>query len=249
MKKLLFLSLLASSLFLISGCDQSPVQDTADPEEEPPETQKAVPFHVTSGEHLAPKASEARQLRAFLSTSEVAAENVDFNKLSIIKMNVKGYEKEVSAVVAPLRRESSSSIRIPSERNDRKYSVNHSQLIYLPSLEESVTVDWHLTGKSSSGKWSGFAQFDTPNMDFVYEVENGVPVDKVYQDSSPEGVPVTKDDCLSGPDCSTSECYATATDACEGDPDCDLACDLVDTFGGGACTVSIAAACLYVNTF
>jgi hypothetical protein len=164
-------------------------------------------------------------------------------------MDVKEYKGEVSAVVAPLRRASSASIRVPSEGKDRMYSVNHSQLIYLPSIEKSVTVDWHRTGASSSGNWNGFAQFDTPEVDFVYSVENGLPVDKVYQNFSGEGTPVTQDDCLSGPDCSTSECYATATDACEGDPDCNLACDLVDTFGGGACTVSIAAACLYVNTF
>ena len=172
---------------------------------------------------------------------------MNFNKLSIIKMNVKGHEKEVSAVVAPLRKESSSSIRVPSKKNDRKYSVNHSQLIYLPSLEKSVTVDWHRQNKSTSGEWNGFAQFETPDADFVYEVKNGLPVNKVYQNSSDEGTPVTKSDCLSGPDCSTSECYSTATESCDSVSDCEIACDIMD-IAGGSCTLSIAAACLYVNT-
>lgn len=240
---------MAFSILLIAGCDQASVEEDPEASETDIQTQQAVPFHVTSGERLAPEASEARQLRAFLSThKEIATENVNFSKLSVIKMDVKGYEGEVSAVVAPLRRASSASIPVPSEGKDKTYSVNHSQLIYLPSIEKSVTVDWHRTGESSSGNWNGFAQFDTPDADFVYSVENGLPVDKTYQNFSGEGTPVTKDDCLSGPDCSTSECYQTATDACDGDPDCNLACDLIDPATGGACTVSIAAACLYVNT-
>ena len=40
----------------------------------------------------------------------------------------------------------------------------------------------------------------------------------------------------------TGDCYKMAKDACDGDGDCKLLCDLLD-IAGGQCTISIAVAC------
>lgn len=164
-------------------------------------------------------------------------------------MKVDGYESEVSAVVALIQKKNSPNISVFStEGKLKEYPVEHSQLVYLPSLDKSFTTAWHRTGDPESEKWSGFARFVTPDERFTYEVKNGLPIRKVDQRIS-----IRKDkekECLKGPDCTTGDCYKTAKDACDSDGGCKLLCDAIDiaTFPvGGLCTVSIATACLYLN--
>lgn len=234
--------ILACLLLLIPGCDQSSVRETKDQPDGDTRTEENIPFQIVSGSHLDADAPAARKLRLFLLQSKkISTRDIYWKELKITKMRVDGYASEVSAVVAPIQETDPSHISVSSTGESRKkYPVNYSQLVYLPSIDTSFTTDWHRTGDQESEKWSGFARFNTPGGTFTYEVKNGLPTREADREVR------NKNGCLSGPDCSTGDCYKTAKDACDSDGGCKLLCDALDV-AGGQCTISIGAACFYLN--
>ncbi|MCG2588177.1 hypothetical protein [Rhodohalobacter sulfatireducens] len=81
------------------------------------------------------------------------------------------------------------------------------------------------------------------NQENILRVLNGYPVEKISCENSQSNLTMYKEGCL---DCGTAECYTTAKNACEGDPDCNFMCDTLD-LAGGWCTLSIATSCFIYN--
>ena len=239
---------LACLLLLIAGCDQSSIPNT---QEEPggnTQSEQSLPFQTTSASHLGSEAPAARKLRSFLErTGKPSVQEIYWKRLKIINMEVNGYESEVSVVIAPIQDRDSSHISVLSTSDTHKrYPVNYSQLIYIPSLGKSFTADWHRTVDPASEKWSGFVRFDMEGGGFTHKVKDGLPIKKVdLEGLGKYGEDQSEDesDCL---DCGTGECYRTAKDACDNNGDCKLLCDVLDV-AGGQCTLSIAAACFVYN--
>jgi len=170
-----------------------------------------------------------------------------------MKMKFKGSNNVIDVVVAPIQEStlSTSPISLPSkEGNARELPVEYSQLVYIPSLNKGFTADWHFDAADSkaSVRRNGFVRFKVSGNQFKYRVSSGWPVKQVATTSGLFNLSKQQDDegCLDGPNCTTAKCYKTAKDACDSDSGCKLLCDAMN-IAGGQCTISIAAACFYLN--
>lgn len=234
----------------ITGCDRGAINST---EPDDSKTTSFPSFHIISGNSLSPEGEHAHDLRGFLKQKhKISYRNVIWDGLKIMKMKFEGSQKLIDVVVAPLQKEilSTSPISVlPKDGDAEKLEVEHTQLVYIPSLTRGFTTEWHFNTASNKvlARRNGFVRFKISGNQFTYKVSNGWPVKQVTTTSSPLNFSKQEDDgCLDGPNCSTAECYQTATDACESDAGCDIMCDLMD-IAGGSCTISIAAACFYLN--
>lgn len=232
-----------------TGCDRGAINSTGLSDIE---TTSFPSFHITSGSSLSPESKQARDLRGFLKQKrKISHENVTWDQLKIMKTKFEESQKLVDVVVAPLQKAtlSSSPISVPSKDGYAKdLRVEHSQLVYLPSLNKGFTTEWHFktADKATPASQNGYVRFKMSGNQFTYEVSDGWPVKQVSNASSLSKQEDEDDDCLDGPNCSTGECYKTAKDACDSDGECKLLCDALD-FAGGSCSLSIAAACFYLN--
>ncbi|MFB6099592.1 MAG: hypothetical protein ABEK84_10875 [Salinibacter sp.] len=167
---------------LITGCDRGVINQT---EPNDYETKSMPSFHIISGSSLSPESEQVHDLRGFLRQEhKIPHEEVIWDQLKIMKMRFEGSQKLVDVVVAPLRDVVSptSPISIPSKDGDtKKLRVEHSQLVYLPSLNKGFTTEWHFenTEEEVSARRNGFVRFKISDEQFTYKVSDGWPVKQV----------------------------------------------------------------------
>lgn len=203
--------------------------------------QQGAFFQVISARDIDARSSEAQELRSFLRRSgNTSPENIDWESLKIVRMNVDGYEGGMSVIIASIHIYTRQKIKMYDKKGRKLYSVSSSHFYYIPNIDKSFTIDRHIDGDYKNNVWSGVARYNTQSGTSIVKIEGGDPATGIGSASDPQ---TSSKGCLTSADCSTWECYKTATEACDTDGECKFLCNAL----GMACDGAILAACAYHN--
>ena len=252
----------AMLLLLLIGCEDGFIKSIDDNDES-----NGFIFNDISEYNLSKDTEYAKGLNKFISKLYDNTEaGIYWEDVSELKMSIPGVEDSLLVIIAPVH-----NIGVNSNVNNNKINFNYHEVIYYPHLNDGFVANWSIDNnyngeKDDTFEYSGYVMFSYLNEGQIFKVNNDVVVGSVNSHDSDntmtlqsiiERSPNSEKDffellgggtqsgqtCLSGPDCSFNDCYQTASESCSGDAECDILCSLLSV----SCTVSIAAACWYLN--